>query len=83
MVGYIIIGLKWGPRGGGQVTVNVLDNGRIFTDQALLDTRVEDTAVEGYDQIHVKEVNLESACDGCWCCEVADLAVKVKEFFNE
>lgn len=75
MVGWIIIGLKWGPRGGGQVTVNVLDNGRIFTNQAILDTRVEDTAVEGYDQIHVKEVDLNRLCDGCECQRIANKVV--------
>lgn len=83
MVGWILIGLKWGPRGGGQVTVDVLDDGRIFTDHELLDTRIEDTALDGYAQVHVKEVNLESACDGCWCRDLANLAVKVKEFINE
>lgn len=72
MVGWILIGLKWGPRGGGSVTVTVLDNGRIFTDKALLDTRIEDTALEGYAQVHVKEVDLSRLCDGCECEKVAN-----------
>lgn len=75
MVGYIIIGLTWGPRGGGQVTVNVLDDGRIFTDQELLDMRIEDTALEGYAQIHVKEVDLSRLCDGCECQTIANNVV--------
>lgn len=75
MVGYIIIGLKWGPRGGGQVTVDALDNGRIFTDRTLLAIRVEDTAVEGYDQVHVKEVDLSRLCAGCECQTIANNVV--------
>lgn len=75
MVGWIIIGLKWGPRGGGMVAVNVLDNGRIFTDRALLETRVEDTALEDYAQIHVMEVDLSRLCEGCECQTIANNVV--------
>lgn len=72
MVGWILIGLTWGPKGGGQVTVNVLDDGRIFTDQELLNERIADTALEGYAQIHVKEIDLGRLCDGCECLEIAN-----------
>lgn len=75
MVGWILIGLTWGPRGGGQVTVDVLDDGRIFTDQELLDTRISETALDGYAQVHVKEVNLSRLCDGCECQNIANKVV--------